>query len=122
MSQRELSSAVSTWSGENDLAINRMTITPAASAVRIDRCNDSKLSETHVTLRIAPASCQAMDSPTPTAPDLIDVPIWRLYAYFLRLGTAGFGGPIALAGFMQRDLVETRRWISRQDYSMASPA
>ena len=44
------------------------------------------------------------------------VPIWRLYAYFFRLGTVGFGGPIALAGFMQRDLVDTRRWISRQDY------
>jgi chromate transporter len=36
--------------------------------------------------------------------------------YFLRLGTFGFGGPIALAGYMQRDLVEERRWISRQDY------
>ena len=44
------------------------------------------------------------------------VPLWRFYAYFLRLGAAGFGGPIALAGFMQRDLVEDRRWISRQDY------
>lgn len=41
---------------------------------------------------------------------------WRFYLYFLRLGAAGFGGPIALAGFMQRDLVETRRWISPQDY------
>jgi chromate transporter len=36
--------------------------------------------------------------------------------YFLKLGTVGFGGPIALAGYMQRDLVETRRWISKQDY------
>ena len=36
--------------------------------------------------------------------------------YFLRLGALGFGGPIALAGYMQRDLVERRRWISRQDY------
>ncbi len=36
--------------------------------------------------------------------------------YFLRLGTFGFGGPIALAGHMQRDLVEQRRWISREDY------
>jgi chromate transporter len=36
--------------------------------------------------------------------------------YFLRLGTLGFGGPIALAGYMQRDLVEQRRWISKQDY------
>src|SRR5258705_7683718 len=35
--------------------------------------------------------------------------------YFLRLGPAGFGGPIALAGYMQRDLVEDRRWIARQD-------
>jgi chromate transporter len=36
--------------------------------------------------------------------------------YFLRLGTVGFGGPIALAGHMQRDLVEERRWVSKQDY------
>src|SRR5689334_22941753 len=40
----------------------------------------------------------------------------ELLLYFLRLGTFGFGGPIALAGYMQRDLVEERRWISRQDY------
>jgi chromate transporter len=46
----------------------------------------------------------------------VTVPQWRFYGYFLRLGVAGFGGPIALAGFMQRDLVEERRWISRQDY------
>ena len=39
-----------------------------------------------------------------------------LLLYFLRLGTFGFGGPIALAGYMQRDLVEERRWFSRQDY------
>ncbi|HEY3324278.1 MAG TPA: chromate transporter [Planctomycetota bacterium] len=36
--------------------------------------------------------------------------------YFLLLGTVGFGGPIALAGYMQRDLVEKRRWISKNDY------
>jgi chromate transporter len=36
--------------------------------------------------------------------------------YFVRLGTLGFGGPIALAGYMQRDLVEERRWVSKQDY------
>jgi chromate transporter len=36
--------------------------------------------------------------------------------YFLRLGTLGFGGPIALVGFMQRDLVEKRKWVSREDY------
>jgi chromate transporter len=36
-----------------------------------------------------------------------------LLLYFLRLGTFGFGGPIALAGYMQRDLVEQRRWVSK---------
>jgi chromate transport protein ChrA len=40
----------------------------------------------------------------------------QVVLYFLRLGTVGFGGPIALAGYMQRDLVEARRWISEQDY------
>src|SRR5882724_2414297 len=36
--------------------------------------------------------------------------------YFLHLGTLGFGGPIALAGHMQKDLVEERKWVSSQDY------
>ena len=36
--------------------------------------------------------------------------------YFLRLGAFGFGGPIALASHMQKDLVEERRWISDQDF------
>jgi chromate transporter len=36
--------------------------------------------------------------------------------YFLRLGALGFGGPIALAGYMQRDLVETLGWIEKKDY------
>jgi chromate transporter len=36
--------------------------------------------------------------------------------YFLRLGTFGFGGPIALTGYMQRDLVERRGWVLPQDY------
>jgi len=40
----------------------------------------------------------------------------QLLGYFLRLGTFGFGGPIALAGRMDRDLVEERHWVSRQDY------
>jgi chromate transporter len=37
-------------------------------------------------------------------------------AYFLRLGTFGFGGPIALAGYMQRDLVEERGWVTKDEY------
>ena len=36
------------------------------------------------------------------------VPFWTFALYFLRLGATGFGGPIALAGFMQRDLVDER--------------
>ena len=40
----------------------------------------------------------------------------ELLLYFLKLGTLGFGGPIALVGYMQRDLVEERKWISPEDY------
>ena len=36
--------------------------------------------------------------------------------YFLNLGTIGFGGPVALVGYMYRDLVESRRWIGEGDY------
>jgi chromate transporter len=42
--------------------------------------------------------------------------LWQLAAYFLRLGTLGFGGPVALVGYMHRDLVEGRKWISESDY------
>src|SRR5258705_12893969 len=51
-----------------------------------------------------------------TGPELAPCTLSQLLGYFLRLGTLGFGGPIALAGYMQRDLVERRRWISKQDY------
>ncbi|HYY69793.1 MAG TPA: chromate efflux transporter [Terriglobales bacterium] len=45
-----------------------------------------------------------------------DYSLARLVLYFLKLGTIGFGGPIALAGYMQKDLVEDRHWISQQEY------
>jgi chromate transporter len=54
-----------------------------------------------------------------TAPDqdAITRPKLRTFLlYFLRLGALGFGGPIALVGYMQRDLVEQRKWVSREDY------
>jgi chromate transporter len=38
--------------------------------------------------------------------------------YFLYLGSLGFGGPVALAGFMHRDLVDDRRWISDDEYAL----
>jgi chromate transporter len=40
----------------------------------------------------------------------------QFVGYFLRLGTIGFGGPIALAGHMQQDLVEKRGWVPKEDY------
>jgi len=39
-----------------------------------------------------------------------------LILYFLKLGTAGFGGPVALVTYMHRDLVEERKWITEQEY------
>nr|WP_294875919.1 chromate transporter [uncultured Pedobacter sp.] len=39
-----------------------------------------------------------------------------LVIYFLKLGTWGFGGPVALVGYMQRDLVEQKKWISEEEY------
>src|SRR5215212_8699856 len=39
-----------------------------------------------------------------------------LARYFLRLGALGFGGPIALVGYMHHDLVEARRWITEEEY------
>jgi chromate transporter len=53
---------------------------------------------------------------THAQPDTVPCTMREFLLYFLRLGTFGFGGPIALAGYMQRDLVERRRWISKQDY------
>src|SRR5215207_7853387 len=39
-----------------------------------------------------------------------------LFIYFLKLGTIGFGGPVALVNYMHRDLVEKKRWIAEDDY------
>lgn len=48
--------------------------------------------------------------------NLASYSLWQLTLYFLRLGTLGFGGPVALVGFMHRDLVEERGWITEADY------
>lgn len=40
----------------------------------------------------------------------------QIVLYFLKLGYAGFGGPVALVGYMHRDLVEQRKWISEDEY------
>ena len=42
--------------------------------------------------------------------------LWQLVRYMLGLGSWGFGGPVALVGYMYRDLVERRCWIAEPDY------
>ena len=53
-----------------------------------------------------------MEQPRPSQ----RVPVRDLVAYFLYLGSLGFGGPVALVGYMQRDLVERRGWFTRDEY------
>ena len=48
-----------------------------------------------------------------------NVGLWPLVNYFLKLGTIGFGGPAALVGFMHRDLVERRHWITEDTYKLS---
>src|ERR1700722_1647313 len=58
-----------------------------------------------------------MDATAPSVTDNVTQPkLIEYLLYFLRLGTLGFGGPIALAGHMQKDLVDERKWVSSQDY------
>jgi chromate transporter len=57
-----------------------------------------------------PSDAEAATAPERLAPIVV---------YFLKLGTLGFGGPVALAGYMQRDLVEKRGWVSTEDYKLA---
>jgi chromate transporter len=53
---------------------------------------------------------------TDSQPPASTCTLGELARYFLVLGTVGFGGPIALAGYMQRDLVERRGWFTREEY------
>lgn len=51
-----------------------------------------------------------------TSPTGARYTLWQLARYMFGLGTWGFGGPVALVGYMYRDLVEKRQWISEADY------
>lgn len=42
--------------------------------------------------------------------------LWDITKYFLKLGTWGFGGPVALVGYMHRDLVENKDWLTEEEY------
>ena len=59
---------------------------------------------------------QTTDTAATPPADGIRYTLWQLVLYFLRLGTLGFGGPVALVGYMHRDLVEQRGWITESDY------
>src|SRR5262247_2987928 len=63
-----------------------------------------------------PAAVATEQNQQSTSADTAPCTLQEFLFYFLRLGALGFGGPIALAGYMQRDLVERRRWISKHDY------
>ena len=43
------------------------------------------------------------------------VPLLQIVTYFLRLGTMGFGGPVALCGQMERELVDERGWLTKAE-------
>jgi chromate transporter len=53
---------------------------------------------------------------TPSSATTAPRTLSRLVRYFLKLGSSGFGGPIALVGYMQRDLVEQRGWFTEAEY------
>lgn len=53
---------------------------------------------------------------TPDRPTQAPHTLWQMVAYMLGLGSWGFGGPVALVGYMYRDLVEKRGWLTEADY------
>lgn len=63
---------------------------------------------------------EAMDLPdingvadAPSAPARVPIP--QLVGYFLRLGTLGFGGPVALCGLMEKELVGEKGWLTKAE-------
>ena len=59
------------------------------------------------------------DTPGPSVKqDGSSVGLGQFISYFLKLGVSGFGGPVALVGFMNRDLVEDRGWVKEDTYQL----
>lgn len=63
-------------------------------------------------MQSAPSPSAPVEPASPVSPRTLG----GLLRYFLKLGTSGFGGPIALVGYMQRDLVEQRHWFTETEY------
>jgi len=61
---------------------------------------------------------QNSTSDSSTRLDRAPVGLWPFMRYFLKLGVIGFGGPVALVGFMNRDLVERRGWLKEDIYQL----
>jgi hypothetical protein len=83
-----------------------------------DECHHPLRSGDHDLIEDAATDSQEGTSSKPSEVDsgMVRCTLGEFLASFFRLGTLGFGGPIALAGYMQRDLVESRRWVSKADY------
>lgn len=64
---------------------------------------------------IADEGAQYLSNIKPASPKA-SYSLGQLTRYFLALGYSGFGGPVALVGYMHRDLVEQRKWISEEEY------
>ena len=62
-----------------------------------------------------------MTTPKPASPEALAPalpqrrPLREIVLYFLRLGTLGFGGPVALVGLMEKELVSERQWLTREE-------
>ena len=62
-----------------------------------------------------------MSTPEPASPEALAPaspqrrPLREIVLYFLRLGTLGFGGPVALVGLMEKELVSERQWLTREE-------
>src|SRR5262249_57941293 len=48
--------------------------------------------------------------------DTSRVRMWDLVCYYLRLGALGFGGPVALCGQMEKELVAERQWLTKEEF------
>src|SRR5829696_8905200 len=105
---------------------SRRPAAPGARPVRLRRPVRLVPAADHHPLGIGRAGMTSASPPEPATPAPAGAPsppppadrvgLWPLVGYFLTLGTIGFGGPVALTGYMHRDLVEQRRWFSEEEY------